>query len=110
MRQAHASSSDYRPPRRQETGGPKPMELCYVESVRSLSSNNKQLQKCNLCQKLGHYACECSAPRPVPRSAERNDRPFYNNRNMSRSKAFAKQQQHSVPSKNGRGQRGEAPY
>ena len=56
MRQAHASSSSYRPPRRQETGGPEPMDLCYVKSERPRSSNNKRLQKCNRCQKLGHYA------------------------------------------------------
>ena len=34
MRQAHARYHSYRPLRRQETGGPEPMYLCYVESVR----------------------------------------------------------------------------
>ena len=66
MRHDHASSSSYRPARRQESGGPEPMDLCYVESERPRSSNNKRLQKCNRCQKLGHYAYECSAPHPVP--------------------------------------------
>ena len=45
MRQARASSSSYRPPRRQETGCPEPMDLCYVESERPRSSFNKRLQK-----------------------------------------------------------------
>ena len=45
MRQAHASSSSYCPPRRQENGGPEPIDLCYVESERPRSSNNKRLQK-----------------------------------------------------------------
>ena len=49
MGQAHASSSSYRPPRRKKTGGPEPMDLCYVESEIPRSSNNKQLQKCNRC-------------------------------------------------------------
>ena len=75
MRQAHISLTPYCPSRRQETGGPEPMDLCYVESKRPRSSNNKRLQKCNRCQKLGHYAYECSASRPVPNSTERNDRP-----------------------------------
>ena len=55
MRQAHASSVSYRPPRRQEVGGPEPMDLSYVESERPRSSYNKRLQKCNRCQKLGHH-------------------------------------------------------
>ena len=32
MRQAHVISSDYRPPRRQETGGREPMDLRYVKT------------------------------------------------------------------------------
>ena len=104
MRQAHSRSSSYRPRRRQETGSPEPMDLCYVESERPRSSNNKRLQKCNRCQKLGHYAYECSAPRPVPNNTERNDRLFAKKGNRSRSNAVAKPQQRNGPSKNGRGQ------
>ena len=98
MRQAHASSSSYRPPRRKETGGSEPMDICYVESDRPRFSNNKRLQKCNRCQKLGHYAYECSAPRPVPNSTERNDWPFAKKDNARRSNAVAKPRQRSGPS------------
>ena len=104
MRQAHASSNSYRPPRRQEIGGPEPMDLCYVESERPRSTSNKRLQRCNRCQKLGHYAYECSAPRPVPNSTERNGRPFARKGNGRGSSAVAKPQQRDGPSKNGRGQ------
>ena len=45
MRQAHAISNSYRPPRRQEAGGPEPMYLGYVESERPRFSRNKRLQK-----------------------------------------------------------------
>ena len=31
VKQAHVSSNSYRPPRRQESGGPEPMDLCYTE-------------------------------------------------------------------------------
>jgi hypothetical protein len=50
------------------------MDLSYVESDRR-SRGNKGSQKCNRCQKNGHYAYECNAPRPVPHSAAREDRP-----------------------------------
>ena len=104
MRQAHASSVSYRPPRRQEVGGPEPMDLSYVESERPRSSYNKRLQKCNRCQKLGHYAYECSAPRPVSSDTERNGRPNAKKGNGRGSNAVAKSQQRGGPSKNGRGQ------
>ena len=31
-KQAHANSNSYRPSRRQENGGPEPMDLCYSDS------------------------------------------------------------------------------
>ena len=49
LRQAQASSSSYRPPRRQEYGGPEPMELSYIKSEKPRFSNSKRLQKCNRC-------------------------------------------------------------
>ena len=104
MGQAHASVSSYRPTRLQDTGGPEPMDLCYVESERPRSSNNKRLQKCNRCQNLGHYAYDSSAPRPVPNHTERNDRLFAKKGNGRRFNAVAKPQQRNGPSKNGRGQ------
>ncbi|CAI5711096.1 unnamed protein product [Peronospora effusa] len=75
LQQAHVHSGSYRPPRRQEGGGPEPMDLSYVESERPRSPGYKRLQKCNRCQKLGHYAYECSAPRPVSRNTGSDDRP-----------------------------------
>uniref|UniRef100_A0AAV1V000 CCHC-type domain-containing protein n=1 Tax=Peronospora matthiolae TaxID=2874970 RepID=A0AAV1V000_9STRA len=62
LRQARASSTSYRQPRRYDNGGPEPMELCYVESEKARSTGYKKLQRCNRCQKTGHYAYECSAP------------------------------------------------
>uniref|UniRef100_A0AAV1V462 Retrotransposon gag domain-containing protein n=1 Tax=Peronospora matthiolae TaxID=2874970 RepID=A0AAV1V462_9STRA len=41
LRQSQANSSNYRPPRRQETGGPEPMDLCYIESENSRSLSHK---------------------------------------------------------------------
>uniref|UniRef100_A0AAV1U001 CCHC-type domain-containing protein n=1 Tax=Peronospora matthiolae TaxID=2874970 RepID=A0AAV1U001_9STRA len=61
LRQARASSTSYRQPRRYDNGGPEPMELCYVESEKARSTGYKKLQRCNRCQKTGHYAYECSA-------------------------------------------------
>ncbi|CAI5720140.1 unnamed protein product [Peronospora farinosa] len=75
LQQAHVHSGSYRPPRRQEGGG------------------YKRLQKCNRCQKLVHYAYECSAPRPVSRNTGSEDRP-----------SAKKGQKRGGPSKNGRGQ------
>ena len=49
LRQAHASSASYRQPRRQEVGGPEPMDLSYIEGERPRSSSHKRLQKCNHC-------------------------------------------------------------
>ena len=110
MRQAHASSSSYRPPIRQETGGPELIDLCFVKSEIPRSSNNNRLQKCNRCQKLGHYVIECTAPHPVLNSTERNDRPLDKKGNRRRSDAVAKLQQQSGPQKNIGISRGGAPY
>ena len=104
LRQAQASSSSYRPPRRQEYGGPEPMDLSYIENEKPRFSNNKRLQKCNRCQKLGHYAHECSAPRPVPRGTDRNYGPHAKKGNGRGSDVVAKSQQRGGPPKNGRGQ------
>uniref|UniRef100_A0AAV1VMB0 Retrotransposon gag domain-containing protein n=1 Tax=Peronospora matthiolae TaxID=2874970 RepID=A0AAV1VMB0_9STRA len=39
LRQSQANSSNYRPTRRQETVGPEPIDLCYVESENSRSTS-----------------------------------------------------------------------
>uniref|UniRef100_A0AAV1TS59 Retrotransposon gag domain-containing protein n=1 Tax=Peronospora matthiolae TaxID=2874970 RepID=A0AAV1TS59_9STRA len=54
LRQSHANSSNYRPPRRQETGGPEPMDLCYIESENSRTLSHKRTLRCHRCQKIVH--------------------------------------------------------
>ena len=44
VKQAHVSSNSYRPPRRQESGGPEPMDFCYAESENSCVTNYMKLQ------------------------------------------------------------------
>uniref|UniRef100_A0AAV1TVZ8 CCHC-type domain-containing protein n=1 Tax=Peronospora matthiolae TaxID=2874970 RepID=A0AAV1TVZ8_9STRA len=104
LRQARASSTSYRQPRRYDSGGPEPMELCYVESEKARSTDYKKLQKCNRCQKTGHYAYECSAPRPVSRNTGRSDRPPMRKGQGRGSAVGAKTQQRDGPSKNGQDQ------
>ena len=97
VRQAHASLTPYRPARRVGAGGPESMDLCSVESERPRSSSSKRLLNCNRCQKLGHYAYECSASRPVSQNTERSDRPSAKKVNGRGSDAIAKSQQRSGP-------------
>uniref|UniRef100_A0AAV1UTS8 CCHC-type domain-containing protein n=1 Tax=Peronospora matthiolae TaxID=2874970 RepID=A0AAV1UTS8_9STRA len=104
LRQARASSTSYRQPRRYDSGGPEPMELCYVESEKARSTGYKKLQRCNRCQKTGHYAYECSAPRPVSRNTGRSDRPPMRKGQGRGSAVGAKTQQRDGPSKNGQDQ------
>ena len=104
LQQAHVHSGSYRPPRRQDGGGPEPMDLSYVESERPRSPGYKRAQKCNRCQKMGHYAYECSAPRPVSRNTGNDDRQSAKKGQRRGSHVAAKTQQRGGPSKNGRGQ------
>uniref|UniRef100_A0AAV1UXZ5 CCHC-type domain-containing protein n=1 Tax=Peronospora matthiolae TaxID=2874970 RepID=A0AAV1UXZ5_9STRA len=104
LRQARANSTSYRQPRRYDSGGPEPMELCYVKSEKARSTDNKRLQKCNRCQKTGSYAYECSAPRPVSRNTGRSDRPPMRKGQGRGSAVGAKTQQRDGPSKNGQDQ------
>uniref|UniRef100_A0AAV1US89 CCHC-type domain-containing protein n=1 Tax=Peronospora matthiolae TaxID=2874970 RepID=A0AAV1US89_9STRA len=104
LRQARASSTSYRQPRRYDSGIPEPMELCYVESEKARSTDYKKLQKCNRCHKTGHYAYECSAPRPVSRNTGRSDRPPMRKGQGRGSAVGVKTQQRDGPSKNGQDQ------
>uniref|UniRef100_A0AAV1VHV4 CCHC-type domain-containing protein n=1 Tax=Peronospora matthiolae TaxID=2874970 RepID=A0AAV1VHV4_9STRA len=104
LRQARASSTSYRQPRRYDSGGPETMELCYVESEKARSTDYKKLQRCNICQKTGHYAYECSAPRPVARHTGRSDRPPMRKGQGRGSAVGAKTQQRDGTSKNGQDQ------
>uniref|UniRef100_A0AAV1TQ57 Retrotransposon gag domain-containing protein n=1 Tax=Peronospora matthiolae TaxID=2874970 RepID=A0AAV1TQ57_9STRA len=47
LRQSQDISSNYRPTRRQETGGPEPMDLCYIESENSRSLSHKRTARCH---------------------------------------------------------------
>ena len=62
LRQVQANKSTYRPVRRQEHGGPEPIDLCYVESDRPRSQDHNRTARCHRCQKIGHYQYECSVP------------------------------------------------
>uniref|UniRef100_A0AAV1VNL7 Retrotransposon gag domain-containing protein n=1 Tax=Peronospora matthiolae TaxID=2874970 RepID=A0AAV1VNL7_9STRA len=104
LRQARARSTSYRTQRRYDSGGPEPMELCYVESEKARSTDYKKLQKCNRCRKIGHYAYKCSAPRPVSRNTGRCDRPPMRREQGRGSAVGAKTQQRDEPSKNGQDQ------
>uniref|UniRef100_A0AAV1UMZ7 Retrotransposon gag domain-containing protein n=1 Tax=Peronospora matthiolae TaxID=2874970 RepID=A0AAV1UMZ7_9STRA len=67
LRQSQADSSNYRPTRRHETGGPEPMDLCCIESEKSRSLSHKRTSRCHRCQKIRHYAYECSVPSTATR-------------------------------------------
>uniref|UniRef100_A0AAV1V6X6 CCHC-type domain-containing protein n=1 Tax=Peronospora matthiolae TaxID=2874970 RepID=A0AAV1V6X6_9STRA len=99
LRQARTSSTSYRTPRRYDSGGSEPMELCNVESEKARSTDYKKLQKCNRCQKTGQHAYECSAPRPVSRDIGRNDRPPMKNGQERGSAVGARTQRRDGPSK-----------
>uniref|UniRef100_A0AAV1U0B6 CCHC-type domain-containing protein n=1 Tax=Peronospora matthiolae TaxID=2874970 RepID=A0AAV1U0B6_9STRA len=75
LRQYQANSFSYRPTRRQETGGPEPIDLCYIESENSRSLSHKRTARCHRCQKLGHYAHDCKVPSTTTRpKTGRDDR------------------------------------
>ncbi|KAF1333659.1 Membrane protein, partial [Globisporangium splendens] len=49
------------------SNGPEPMDLSAVDSLTTQTPRKKSL-RCNRCGKNGHFAYECMAPRPTPRS------------------------------------------
>ena len=104
VKQAHANLNSYRPSRRQENEGPEPMDLCHAGSESSRVNNFKKLQKCNRCQKTGHYAYECSAPSAVPRTAESNNRQAAKRGPRRGSVVVVKTQQRNGQPINGQGQ------
>uniref|UniRef100_A0AAV1UUL7 Retrotransposon gag domain-containing protein n=1 Tax=Peronospora matthiolae TaxID=2874970 RepID=A0AAV1UUL7_9STRA len=54
LRQSQTNSSNYRPTRRQETGGPEPMDFCYIEIENFRSLSHKRTARCHRFQKIGH--------------------------------------------------------
>ncbi|KAI9905665.1 hypothetical protein PsorP6_013810 [Peronosclerospora sorghi] len=49
-------------------GGPEPMDLSVAVASNKKQPKFKKNIRCNRCAKMGHFAHECMAPRPVPRS------------------------------------------
>ena len=80
------------------------MDLCSARGEISRVINYKKLQKCNRCQKTGHYAYECSAPSAVPRTAGNNNRQAAKRGPRRGPDVVAKTQQRNGQPKNGQGQ------
>ena len=80
------------------------MDPCNARSESSRVNNYKKLQKCNRCQKTGHYAYEFSAPSTVPHTAGKNNRQAAKRGPRRGSDVVAKTQQRAGHAKNGRGQ------
>jgi Retrotransposon gag protein len=67
LNQAYLHSTSYRPPRvNVGNDGPEPMDLSYAEA--SSRERYPRARQCHRCQKTGHFAHECMAPRPASRS------------------------------------------
>ena len=80
------------------------MDLCYAERESFLFTNYKKLQRCNRCQKTGHYAYECSAPNAVPRTAGNSNSQAAKKGPRRGSDVVAKTQYRDGRPNNGRGQ------
>ena len=104
MKQAYANSNSYLPSRRQENGGPEPIDHCNARSKSSRVNNYKKLQKCNRCQKTGHYAYECSVPSAVPRTIGNSNCQAAKRGPRRDSDVVAKPQQRNGQPKTGQGQ------
>uniref|UniRef100_A0AAV1V1F3 CCHC-type domain-containing protein n=1 Tax=Peronospora matthiolae TaxID=2874970 RepID=A0AAV1V1F3_9STRA len=105
LRQSQANSSNYRPPRRKETGSPESMDLCYIKSENSRSLSHKQTARCHRCQKIGHYAHECSVPITASRSKTGRDDHRWPRKGPRRgSDHVSKPRQQVGPPKSGQGQ------
>ena len=85
------------------------MKLCYAKGESSHVTKYKKLQRCNRCQKTGHYAYKCSALNAVPRNAENSNRRAAKRGPRRKSDAVAKTQ-HYGQSKMVRVSRCGAPY
>uniref|UniRef100_A0AAV1TED9 CCHC-type domain-containing protein n=1 Tax=Peronospora matthiolae TaxID=2874970 RepID=A0AAV1TED9_9STRA len=110
LRQSEANSSNYRPTRRQETGGPEPMGLCYIDIENSRSLSHKRAARCHRCQKIGHNAHECSVISAASRpKSGRDDHRCPRKSPRRGSDHVAKPQQQVGPSKLDRVSRGGAP-
>uniref|UniRef100_A0AAV1UT55 Retrotransposon gag domain-containing protein n=1 Tax=Peronospora matthiolae TaxID=2874970 RepID=A0AAV1UT55_9STRA len=101
LRQSQANSSNYRPTRQQETGGPEPMDLCYIESENSRSLSHKRTARYHRCHKIGHYAHKYSVPSTASRpKTGRDDHRWLRKCPRRGSDHVAKSRQQVGPSKN----------
>ncbi|KAJ0395034.1 hypothetical protein ATCC90586_005059 [Pythium insidiosum] len=68
LRQAYIHSAAYRPPKgNAHDDGSEPMDLSAADAS-STKHPNKRSMEYHRCQKNGHLAYECLAPKPTPRS------------------------------------------
>ncbi|KAJ0394909.1 hypothetical protein ATCC90586_006262 [Pythium insidiosum] len=68
LRQAYIHSAAYRPPKgNAHDDRSEPMNLSAADAS-STKHPNKRSVKCHRCQKNGHVAYECLAPKPTPRN------------------------------------------
>lgn len=100
LRQAYVHSASYRPTKREEAGGPEPMDLSAASGETHRS--DRRTQQCNRCKKVGHFAYECLAPRPASRGSETRDK--RNGRSSSGARSRPAHGQERGRPKNGRGQ------
>uniref|UniRef100_A0AAV1U328 Retrotransposon gag domain-containing protein n=1 Tax=Peronospora matthiolae TaxID=2874970 RepID=A0AAV1U328_9STRA len=63
LRQSQADSSKYLSTRRQKTGGPELMDLCYIERENFRFLSHKRTAKYHRYPKIGQNAHECSIPK-----------------------------------------------
>ena len=67
-RSSHFVSRNNHPRQSMGGGGPEPMDLSVAVASNSKQPKFKKNIRCKRCAKMGHFAHECMAPRPVPRS------------------------------------------
>lgn len=87
LNQAHVHSLGFKPPRQRGGDTAEPMDLSTMNVARDRATpkwKQQQQRVCHRCQKSGHFAQECPAPRPVrnnPNAARNNQ--FNSLRNTS---------------------------
>ncbi|KAI9922814.1 hypothetical protein PsorP6_000443 [Peronosclerospora sorghi] len=67
-RSSHFVSRNSHPRQSMGGGSPEPMDLSVAVASNTKQPKFKKNIRCNRCAKMGHFAHECMAPRPVPRS------------------------------------------
>uniref|UniRef100_A0AAV1TRN5 Retrotransposon gag domain-containing protein n=1 Tax=Peronospora matthiolae TaxID=2874970 RepID=A0AAV1TRN5_9STRA len=104
LRQARASSTSYRQPRRYDNGRSRADGTLLCREREDSLYRLQEVAEMQQMSKTGHYAYECGAPRPVSRDTGRSDRPPMRKGQGRGSAVGAKTQQRDGPSKNGQDQ------